>query len=243
MLDHMALIFLLLETTWPALVTVYWICFIVGGGLLMLSLIGGLDHHADADFDFHGDVDVDVDIDVDAGGIDVDHDIDLDHDADLDHDVDVGAHGSMLALSTWFSLRFMVFFLASFGMVGVCLNYLSEVTPGPTLLVSVVAGLVVGQAVHQIFRAIRRGSGDSTVRAADYISQPARVSIAIEPGRKGEVALVVARGERFVPAVSQRKDAGFTTDEQVVVVDYRAGVAEVISREEYEFLNEGKKEV
>jgi hypothetical protein len=236
MLDQMAL---MLETTWPALVTVYWVCFIVGGGLLVLSLLGGLEHHADADFDFHGDVDVDVD----AGGVDVDHGIDLDHDADLDHDVDIGAHGSMLALSTWFSLRFVVFFVASFGMVGVCLSYLSDVTPGPALLVSAVAGLVVGQAVHQVFRAIRRGSGDSTVRAADYLNQPARVSIAIEPGKKGEVALVVAGGERFAPAVSQRKDAGFAAEDQVVVVDYRAGVAEVISREEYEFLNEGKKEV
>jgi len=44
--------------------------------------------------------------------------------------------------------------------------------------------------------------------------------------------------ERFIPAVSQRPDATFSPGDQVAVVSYDAGTAQVISREEYEFLHD-----
>ncbi len=46
---------------WASLATPYWICLIVGGGLLIISSIAG----GDADVDV--DLDIDVDMDLDAG--------------------------------------------------------------------------------------------------------------------------------------------------------------------------------
>jgi hypothetical protein len=242
---------LTLADIWSALSAAYWVCLIVGGGLLTISVLGAFGGHADADFDVSAGADVDLE---GVGGFDAGHDFDIGHDVDVGHDVDMGHdvdaghdfeaahHGSISSVSTWFSMRFLVFFAASFGLIGVCFTNLSAVSPVLTLLTALIGGLIIGQGAHQTFRMIRRTSGNSAVQVRDYLNKPARVTITIDPGQRGEVALSVSDAERFVPAVSKREDTGFAVGDQVYVVTYRAGVAEVISRQEYEFLNEGKKE-
>lgn len=223
-------------TVLPMLLGLYWICLIVGGGLLLISAFAGHDSHADVSgdvsFDAHADVDVDVHGEMPA-------DIHVETDASLDH-AD-GAHLEHIhasSLASWFSIRFVIFFAAVFGLVGVVLTHLTDARQSVTLGAALVGGLVLGQGVHQLFRQLRRSSGDSTPRAQDYIDQPARVTVTITHPRKGEVALQVGRGERFVPAVAQRPDTTFSVGQEVVVVDYRGGIAEVVSREEHEFLTD-----
>jgi hypothetical protein len=242
---------LTLADIWSTLSAAYWVCLIVGGGLLTISVLGAFGGHADADFDVSADADVDLD---GVGGFDVGHDfdmghdVDIGHDVDLSHDVDAGhdfeaAHyGSISSVSTWFSMRFLVFFVAAFGAIGAIFTHLSDITAPVILLVALAGGMIIGQVAHQTFRTIRRTSGNSAVQVRDYLNKPARVTVTINPGQRGEVALSVSDAERFVPAVSKREDTGFRVGDQVYVVAYRAGVAEVISRQEYEFLNEGKKE-
>jgi membrane protein implicated in regulation of membrane protease activity len=221
------------------LTAAYWGGLIIGGGLLLVSVLsaagGGADVDADTDVDFDVDADVDADFDVDA---DVDADFDVDADADLDVDVDTdvahAAEGGAAALATWFSMRFIVFFLAMFGAVGVILTHLTATDRWATLGIALVAGLLVGQGVHQIFRHIRRTSGDSTPRPQDYVDRLARVTIAISHPDKGEVALQVRGTRRFVPAVTNGSDQRFNVGDEVVVVGYRAGVAHVVSRAEFE---------
>ncbi len=196
--------------------TVYWICFIVGGGLLVISSLSG------ADTDAGIDADVDLDMDVDA-----------DFDADSDFD---GGHGG--ALASWFSLQFVVFFTAVFGAVGVVLTHLTDTGSRATLGTAVAVGLLFGQGAHQILRTLRRSSGDSTPQPKDYIDKPARVTMAIAPPNKGEIVLRVGRADRHVPAISKRVDATFHVSDEVAVVGYEGGIAEVISRKEYEFLTE-----
>ncbi|MFQ5494405.1 MAG: hypothetical protein ACE5EX_03395 [Phycisphaerae bacterium] len=209
----------------PDLTTVYWICLIVGGGLLLISTLVG------------GDADAGVDVDVDV-------DLDVDVDADLSGDVSAEAghtgHAHAGSLAAWFSLQFVVFFMAAFGLIGVTMSNLGSRTSGVTFAAALLGGLVVGQIVHQALRHLRKTSGDSTPRRDDYVDKLARVTVAVEPKRKGEIALRVGRAERFIPAVSSRADTAFASGDQVAVVAYRNGVAEVVSRKEYEFLNDGK---
>ena len=127
-----------------------------------------------------------------------------------------------------------MFFVAIFGAVGVILRHLTDLQTGLTLAVALVGGLIVGQVAHQTFRVIQRTSGDSTPRPQDYVNRLARVTIAIAPPKKGEVTLQVRSARRFVPAVASGEPQGFNTGDEVVVVGYRAGVAQVISREEFE---------
>ena len=126
--------------------------------------------------------------------------------------------------------------MAMFGLIGVVLTYLSATASVTVLISALVGGLIVGQGVHQLLRKIRRSSGDSTPQPKDFVNKLARVTVGITPPNKGEVALRVGRAQRYIPAVSRREDKPFRAGEEVGVIAYHAGVAEVVSREEFEFL-------
>ncbi len=203
----------------------YLICLIVGGGLLLVSTFLG------------GDADVDVD-----GGADFDFDADpdIDFDGDVDLDADVAADAPGLSITDWFSTRFLVYFAAAFGLVGTVLTYTSAMGSTAILVSALVGGVIVGQLVHQVFRALRKTSGNTQTTRRDYVNRRARVTIAIEPPRRGEVALRVRGRERFVPSTSQRSDDRFVVGDSVAIVAFDNGTAEVVSLREYEFLAESK---
>ena len=121
-------------------------------------------------------------------------------------------------------------------------TFLTDQTSGVAFVSALVGGLVIGQGVHQILRKLRRSSGDSTPQPRDYVNKIARVTIAVDHARKGEIAVRAGRAERFIPAIAKRADTMFKSGERVAVVAYRNGVAEIVSREEYEFLTHTKKE-
>jgi hypothetical protein len=203
-----------------ALTTVYWVCLIVGGGLLAISTVLG--SNTDADLDVADAADA---LDgADAGA---------DFDADVGGDV---AHGGAAALSAWFSIRFLVFAVAVFGALGVILTHLSQTKAELVLVIALAGGVAVGQFVHQLMRMVRRTSGDSTPQPRDYVDKLARVTIAINPPKKGQVALTVGHTRRYVAAIAQRPQVNFNVGDEVVVVAYRAGIAEVVSRAEHEAL-------
>jgi hypothetical protein len=54
------------------------------------------------------------------------------------------------------------------------------------------------------------------------------------------VVVATRTGERFVAAVAKRHDDGFALGDRVVVVGFDNGVAEVVSRREYEFVTDSQ---
>ena len=214
---------------------VYLVCLIIGGGLLVVSLLFGGDSDAGVDADGAAGVDVD-------GGLDVD----VSADAGPDLDVDTSAHGGHLAhdsasLASWLSVRFLIYFAATFGLVGTVLTYTTDSRPLVVLLVALGAGLVIGQGVQQTVRYVQRTSGDSTTSSRDYVNRTGRVTVAIRPGRPGEVACEVRGGERFLPAFARRAEDTFAVGEMVGVVAFANGTAEVVSKKEFEFLHETER--
>jgi len=214
---------------------VYVICLIIGGGLLVVSLLFGGDSDAGVDADGAAGVDVDGDLDVDVSA-------DAGPDLDASGPVDAGhaAHDG-LSLASWLSVRFLIYFAATFGLVGTVLTYTTDSRPLVVLLVALGAGLVVGQAVQQTVRYVQRTSGDSAPSSRHYVNRTGRVTVAIRPGRPGEVACDVRGGERFLPAFARRAEDTFAVGEIVGVVAYTNGTAEVVSRKEFEFLHEAKR--
>jgi hypothetical protein len=245
----------------PWMIGAYWGCLIVGGGFLAMSLLSLGSHGADGGFDMHGDAeleldlgDADFDIDVDAANADMDFDADAGHididaahaelpgdiHADAGHAADIdGSHAdhSLFDLSSWFSMRFVVFFLAAFGAMGVLLSRFGELGDVVTALMAAVFGFVMGQTAHQIIHAIRRSSGNSSIEPRDFLGQGGRVMVAITPPDPGEIVVSIRGSERYVPAMAKRNDKSFSSGDAVVVIGYRGGMAEVISRREYDFLN------
>jgi hypothetical protein len=222
----------------PSLAGIYVVSLVVGGGLLLVSTaLGG---HGHADFDADGVAGVDLDVDADVGGLDVDAD-GLHADAHAD-DLSAGHADtdSAMSLATWFSLRFVIYFIAVFGLIGTVLTYMSAMQNAAVLAWAVVAGLVVGQTVHQTLRYLTRTSGDSAVEISDYLHKPARVTIAIVPPNRGEVAVHIRDRERFVPAVAKHENERFDIGQTVVIASFIAGTADVISQKECEFMAESK---
>jgi hypothetical protein len=238
----------------PTLVTVYWACAVVGVGMILLSALGGghgqVDTGADVDVGgFGGDMPTDMHVDV---GAEVPADTGLDvsgHAGDLGSaahgDAHFGGdaahaghetHATLSSATTWFSIRFVVFFVGVFGVIGLLLTYMSGVTAPVAFGVALLGGLAAGQGVHQTFRRLDRAAGNSTPNVADYVNQIGRVTIAIRPPKTGEVAIAVRGGQRYVPASSKHGDAAFAVGDEVAVVEYAGGVAGVVSRKEFEFL-------
>ncbi len=199
-----------------ALEIAYIASLIVGGGLMLLSTMFGQD--ADADVDF-GDVDADFDLDTDA-----DPGIDAPHDA------------SAMSLASWFSTQFVVYFLAGFGLVGVVLTFLTPQSTAAVAVSAVVVGIVTGQSAHHVLRYLKRSSSDSAPTTADFVNKPARVTITVQPTQRGEVAVMVRGRERFVPAKPKHNDQSFNVGDTIVIVSYHAGTAEIVSKEEFEFV-------
>ncbi|MHC4695884.1 MAG: hypothetical protein ACYTFA_03965 [Planctomycetota bacterium] len=218
----------------PLLTTVYWVCLIVGGGLLLISTLAG--GHADADVGGHvgGDMSFDGDVGADFHGAG-DLSADVHAPGDVSGDIHAG-HAGATSLASWFSMQFVVYFMAMFGLIGATFTHLTDTGVGVTLALAAAGGIIVGQGVHQLLRKLRRTSGNSTTQLTDYVNKTARVTIDMTHQNKGEVALQVRGTERFLPAVSKREDAEFLRGDTVTVVEYQGGMARVVSREEFEFL-------
>jgi hypothetical protein len=211
--------------------TVYIICLIVGGGLLLLSSVFSGHHGGDVSFDQgvpHATFDHPTPH--------FDHNVSTDS-HHVDHSISHGDHASHFSLATWFSIQFVIYFVAVFGLVGTTLSYGSDVASGWVLVAAFLAAVLVGQLVHQSMRFLKRTGQGSEISTADFVNKPARVTITINPPRHGEVAVPLHSGERFVSAVAKRPDDKFRVGDRVVVVTFRNGVAEVVSKEEYEFVS------
>ena len=226
--------------SYEAFVSAYWICLITGGGLLVISTVAGASHVGSADVDVDFEIDADVDFDAD---FDVDAEIPDDFEIDIVHAHEAAGVAAHLAsadgafsLSSWFSLRFVVFATATFGFLGVVLTYMSDLTGAATAGIAIMGGIAVGQVVHQIIRKIRRNSGNSAPMTADYLKKPVRVTMVIEHPRKGEVAVKLRNAERYIPAVTRRPQTSFKVGDQAFIIAYRGGVAEVVSKKEFDFI-------
>lgn len=210
---------------WPLLADtsliagLYVISLIVGGGLLAISAVFGGDAEADVDFDAGAEIDADV---------------------DLDGELDTGGAGP-LDLSSWFSMRFLIYFAAAFGLVGTALTWMSDASSTRVLASALIGGTLVGQIAHQLFRYLVRSSSNSATKTKDYINKTARVTVAIRPSARGEVAIRIGDRERFVPARARRDDDAFDTGATVGVVAFENGTARVVSKNEYEFTSKTRK--
>ncbi len=189
---------------------VYLAALILGLGVLLLQFVMPT---ADADgghtpeLGGHGE----LDLHHDAGGAHAHH--------------GSGSHGGASAIAIFLSLRFWIFGLMSFGLVGTLLHFLrlagSVLTLGTALGVGVVSGLFASIAM----RAVARSQTSSGGEADDAIGQVGRVLIAIERGKHGKVR-VEMRG-RLVDLIATTDDDRIEGGENVLVEEIRGTTAHV----------------
>jgi len=170
----------------------YLITLIVGGVLVVVSLMAGGDG--------------------DAGG----HDGDADAHGDVDSE-----HGGVLdAALGWLpvsSLRFWTFFAAFFGLTGTALSLLPNTGSIVTAVAAVALGYGAGITLTRAIRRLQHDSSDSSLAAADLIGATAQVLLPVAPGRAGKVRLHLK--DRAVDLLAETQEAvELTAGENALVI-------------------------
>lgn len=200
---------------------IYILAAMLGGGLLLFSVISGA---------FHGIGDVDA-TGVDVSGIDVDvsgGDIHVGG-MDADHDIHVGHDTPGLLVLGLFRPRNLIFCLTAFGLTGTLLTVTGN-PPNSTLTLSLVMGGGAWLLTYGVFTWLRRTDmGVDAVSEGEIEGRAARVVLPLSPGEPGRIACIVADRElyltaRLAPEVVQPLEAG----SEVVILRIEGGVAEII---------------
>lgn len=182
--------------------TIYMVCAIAGGAVLVLRFIlmlVGLDHGDAADIPL--DMDADVGIDVSDGGMNI------------------------------FSLQAISGFFTMFGLVGLALLQI-EAAPALTLLGGLVAGGITNLVTAWIFLKLQRLQSEGTMVITNAIGQVGTVYLTIPENASGVVTVAVQGAMRTLDAISedgQRIPTGAiihvvgVTAGKILVVKPRAG--------------------
>lgn len=152
---------------------------------------------------------------------------------DAHHDVADDHPGDLVV--AFLKPRNFVFGAAGFGLTGTILTLLNA---GVLLTPLGAAAMGVGFFFlsHVVFSVLKQTeTATGALREGELLGERARVTLPLEPGRPGRVALVVAGREiyltaRLAPPSQDRISAG----DEVVVIRVSNGVAEVATPEQYE---------
>ena len=187
------------------MLTIYWLCFAIGGVFVLLAVLGGLDgvDFDTPDFDVHLDTDMEV---VDPG------------DAPRDR-------WRMKRQTTWggiigilSSLKFWTFGVCFFGLTGLVLSNLTVRLPvGMVAIAAVVMGLICGALVSGMLRVLRRRQADSLVRSNDLVGLTGTVELPFDQSSRGKVQLQV-KGSRIELIAYTDEPREFRPGDQVLVV-------------------------
>lgn len=156
---------------------IYIVGLIVGGALVLLSVLGA--GHG------HGDFATDHDISHDFG----DHDLSVDH--DLDHE---GVGTAMHASDTWIpflSLRFWTYFSAVFGACGLLLTKLSDLGQAEIAIYSGAGGILTGLIVAYSVRLLKKSEAGGSTTEKDILGTTALVTVALKSGLPGKIRCTV----------------------------------------------------
>jgi hypothetical protein len=180
--------------------TVYLVCFLLGGTLLvcqfLLSLIGFGDHH---------DTDADHDVHHDAGG----------HDAHDHH-----GHGDHPTHSAWFigvlTFRTLVAALTFFGLTG--LATAGKLEQPLNFLVAIAGGVGAMFLVASLMRTLHKLKAEGTVRIQRAVGQPGTVYLGIPAQKAGAGKVTLSLQNRTVEYQAVTPYQALPTGSRIVVI-------------------------
>jgi membrane protein implicated in regulation of membrane protease activity len=187
------------------MVPLYLFCLIVGGGLLLFSLLG---HHEGGGADAHAEVDARADTDTDAGPA-----------THLGHETDIA--------SDFLSIRSLVYLLSGFGATGLLLETLTDASAGTAMVWSLATGLVAALAAAVVYGWLKRSESGRMPDTSDYlVGLSAQVVLPVLDQRRGKVRVIAAGREiELLARLHGREDAECPRGSTVVIVDVQGDTA------------------
>ncbi len=185
------------------MVGVYLFCAVLGGGLVLFSLLGG------------------------------DSDDGLAEGLEVEPGSGSGASSTGVAgelLLGFFRVRNLTFLLAAFGVTGLLGHWL-RLAPLVTAVLAAALGLVSAMLVHATFTWLRRtDSAADVLEDSDLEGSFARVVVPIAPGGRGRISCEASGQQLYLTArISGEAGEPLPVGAPVVILRMEAGVAEVTS--------------
>src|SRR5688572_2117004 len=129
------------------------------------------------------------------------------------------------AVALFLSTRFWIFFALAFGLSGTLINAFALAPPLVIALIAAGAGVASGLFATMAFRAIKRGSTHTSAGASDAVGQTARVLVAVQKGKVGQVRVSLKGQSVDLMATTDEDDLARGDD--VLVEDMNGEVAHV----------------
>ena len=187
------------------MMTLFLVCALVGGGLLLLSLLGGHDL-AGHDAAFHA-----TDVAGDHLGAGADH--------VAGH---LGQVGHLGQAASWLSLRSLISFAAFFGLGGLLASWL-DLAAQLQLIFALLAGLAVGGFTAFVFR-LARLRGELAGHTGSLVGRTGQVLVSPRAGSPGKVLLTAAGQSEQLLA---RSSDPLTPGDRVLVIAENGGLLDV----------------
>ncbi len=208
------------------MLTIYIVCAVLGGGLMVLSALGGV---------FHGDVSTDHDVSFDA-----DHQIDFQHDlathvdhpsVDLSHDLDIGFAASDFWLA-FMSMRFVTYFVGIFGIFGLVLTFFSGLSQTSIAVYTALVALVLGYGGALLNRYLKVEGETSGVTEHDYVGALGRTTVPIRGSQPGKVRVSI-KGDTIDMIALSEGEKEIAMGEEIVVVGLEGDKVRVAPKGDY----------
>lgn len=192
----------------------YLVSALVGGALVLMSLLGGAKE-------------LDGDADVEAGDAEPHVDAGVgDYDKDFAKDLEVD-HGGPLWLP-FLSLRFWTFFLAFAGVCGLLVGWTTDVGELLRGVVAMGTGLVAGTSVAYMMRYFKRLQVNAGADTKRLVGLEAKVLLPLSAESEGKIR--VSAGGKLIDLIASCDDAGtIPIGSDVLIISVDGGTAKVVS--------------
>jgi membrane protein implicated in regulation of membrane protease activity len=199
------------------MLTLYQLCFLIGGSFTLLSALAGFDG---ADIDSDWEIDPEYEVDPHAGNI-------LEQRERGELETLVKPRRSMgLPI---FKLRFWTFGSCFFGLTGLLLSRIQPaLSPLLVLGLAIAIGVICGTAIVWALYSLRQREADSLLRTGDLAGLSGIVEIPFDSSSRGKVR-VNAKGMMIDFTASTQEAVTFAKGERVVIVGVEGNRIWVVS--------------
>jgi membrane protein implicated in regulation of membrane protease activity len=157
------------------MLTLYWLCSILGGGFVVLSAIGGADG---IDFDVNGELDLELS---DPG------EVNSTPSPRRRHRLFSGK-SPLIDLKILKSFKFWTFGSCFFGLTGLLLST-TRLSPFWIMAIAIGMGLLMGGLASSLMQGLRRRRVNSLVQTQDWVGAKGTVELPFDANSRGKVRL------------------------------------------------------
>lgn len=182
----------------------YLFALIVGGGLLLFSLLAGDGNEHDA-------TRMEVESDADPA-------------PEVHHD---GGSGDWIVLQSFLSLRTLLYLLAGFGATGTLIDLLTEADSAVSLLWAIAAGVTSAIVATAVYGWVRGTGSGEVSREPDYlVGSVGRVILPVLQGHRGKIIAIHQNREvELLAKLYGPEEESCPRGSEVVIVDVQGDTA------------------